>query len=1002
MTFLNWAMLIGLAGISLPIVIHLLNRRRAQVTAWGAMRFLLEAMASQNRRIRIEEMLLLVLRCLLVAMVVLAMARPFLPSRGNMPWSLILPPGLIGLVLLTLAAGMWAQRRPRNWLLGIGLVLLLTAAGLSISEQWLQNRRWASGTGGKDIVILIDASGSMQMQTDGKTNFARALEEARAVIDAADGQDAIAVYLAGPGARPVVALPTSDHQTIRQKLAELTAASAGAMDIHKALNRAVDVLAEGANPGKRIVLITDAQQLQWDLQDQARWDFLLDRAGRLTSRPELICRPLPVPEAYTDLAVAEIRPARKVVGTDRPVDLEVVVANHGTSPMTPQAVQLQIDQAEPQTRTLGQIMPGSQQSVRFEHHFATPGRHVIQASLVVEDELAIDDSRSRTIDVLDSVGVLIIDGAPSPWRRDSPADFLALALAPRDEDQTGPGQGNLLIRPTVVAAADLDRVEDLDNYAMVILANVARLPEEMAERIEQFVHRGGGLWIAPGQRAWLNPQAPADKVVTFYNDWRSRDGRPISPARLVRRMQSADAPAGLDLASLGHPALVKLRQSEKLDAVEVQVSSWWQLQVDSSDQAVSIGGRLDTEQPLLVQREFGAGQIILTALTTDRTDSNFPALRSFVVLAHEIVYHLAAGSVADGNVGPGGQYTIDLTRRRGSSEGVGLVGTYFKQRNFEEPAVRRVDAELNFDWGSAAPAAEIPADDFSIRWTGRLRPEVTGKHKIYLWADDGVRLWIDGRELLNRPDYSVNESVVEVDLTAGRKVDLRLDYFENRGAAGVRLSWSAKRLDKQVIGAENLYPAGSDSFEAIAAALAGLDELDVLGPDGRTYQAQILRSSQAIRLSFPDTAAAGLYRAQLPDVLARLLPASQGDSPTLPFVVHAHSLEGRIQPLSEEDLAAVAEAMEQRDMHLLWARSTDEMTASITGRIPGDEVWQWLALAALAVLLAETALARWIAAQRRTASAREVHLGGRTIDVHAFRQSLLQRLETADETQVGP
>ncbi|MFW5841003.1 MAG: BatA domain-containing protein, partial [Planctomycetota bacterium] len=329
MTFLNWAMLIGLAGISLPIVIHLLNRRRAQVTAWGAMRFLLEAMASQNRRIRIEEMLLLVLRCLLVAMVVLAMARPFLPSRGNMPWSLILPPGLIGLVLLTLAAGMWAQRRPRNWLLGIGLVLLLTAAGLSISEQWLQNRRWASGTGGKDIVILIDASGSMQMQTDGKTNFARALEEARAVIDAADGQDAIAVYLAGPGARPVVALPTSDHQTIRQKLAELTAASAGAMDIHKALNRAVDVLAEGANPGKRIVLITDAQQLQWDLQDQARWDFLLDRAGRLTSRPELICRPLPVPEAYTDLAVAEIRPARKVVGTDRPVELEVVVANHG-------------------------------------------------------------------------------------------------------------------------------------------------------------------------------------------------------------------------------------------------------------------------------------------------------------------------------------------------------------------------------------------------------------------------------------------------------------------------------------------------------------------------------------------------------------------------------------------------------------------------------------------------------------------------------------------------
>ncbi len=1000
MTFINWAMLIGLAGLSVPIIIHLLNRRRAQVTRWGAMRFLLEAMASQNRRILIEELLLLVLRCLVVALVVLAMARPFLPSRTNLPWPLILPPALIGMVLVTLAAGMWSYRRARWWLGGIGLTLLLIAAGLAISEQWLQNRRWASGGGNKDIVLLLDASSSMEMQIGGKTNFDRAVEEARAVVDAAGPGDAIALWLAGQGPRPVVANPTTDHEKIRTALDSLAARPAGAMAVNEALHAAVGSLARGANPGKRIVLLTDAQRLGWDLDDQARWDFLLSRAGGLTTPPELICRPLDVPASYSNLSLADLAPGREVVGTDRPVDIVVRLSNTGTGAMTPRAVQLRIDDGEAISRTTGQIQPGAESVLRFEHHFDRPGRYVVQAEVICDDELSGDNRGWMTLDVVETLGALIIDGAPSPYRHDSPADFVAMALAPEAGQDVG--LADRLIKPTLVAAADVDRVEDLDNYAVVILANVPRLPEDFAARLGRFVQRGGGLWIAPGDRALLNPDARTDKAVTFYNRWRSDDGVRISPARLTGRQLRPDTPARLDLAGFDHPVLAKLADTRQLDADRVLIEAFWKLQPDPGDPTVRVVGQLDSDQPFLVQRDLGRGRVLLTAVCPDRIDSNLPSLHSFVVLAHEIVYFLAAGSVADGNVEPGGEYTIDLTRRRGSATGVGLTGTYFQDRRFKKPVVKRVDPGLNFEWGDGAPAGGVGTDNFSIRWTGKLKPLVTGKHKLYLWADDGIRLWIDGKQRLNRPEYNIDETVVEVDLTAGQKVDVRLDFFEEGGAAGIRLSWSGPGLDKQVIPARCLFPETGDNFEAIAAAAEGLESLTVLGPDDQQLQARLDRTGQAVRLHFPDTVWPGVYRVQLPEALASLLPASSGQSPSLPFAVQATAEEGRIQPIRPEQIEPLAERMQAREMQLLWARSTGEMTASITGTVPGDEVWQWLALAALATLLAETALARWIAVKRRTASADEVRIGNRAIDVDAFRDSLRDGLETGPGEESTP
>ena len=82
MSFLNPIMLAGLAAIAVPIIIHLLNRRKFQKVVWAAMRFLRISVEQNQRRMRIEDMILLILRCLLVALLALALARPAILSNA--------------------------------------------------------------------------------------------------------------------------------------------------------------------------------------------------------------------------------------------------------------------------------------------------------------------------------------------------------------------------------------------------------------------------------------------------------------------------------------------------------------------------------------------------------------------------------------------------------------------------------------------------------------------------------------------------------------------------------------------------------------------------------------------------------------------------------------------------------------------------------------------------------------------------------------------------------
>ena len=181
MDFLKPALLFGALGILIPILIHLLNRRSNRVIDWGAMSFLFESMAIRNRRIQLEEALLMVSRCLLVGLLALALAHPFVPPGSNVPWLFVLPLGLIGIVGLGIATVLHNERKWRAWITVIAIGALLAAAALVLLERYLNLSRFGGG-GRQDIALIIDGSTSMGLQVEGVSNFERAVEEARELV----------------------------------------------------------------------------------------------------------------------------------------------------------------------------------------------------------------------------------------------------------------------------------------------------------------------------------------------------------------------------------------------------------------------------------------------------------------------------------------------------------------------------------------------------------------------------------------------------------------------------------------------------------------------------------------------------------------------------------------------------------------------------------------------------------------------------------------------------
>jgi hypothetical protein len=156
---------------------------------------------------------------------------------------------------------------------------------------------------------------------------------------------------------------------------------------------------------------------------------------------------------------------------------------------------------------------------------------------------------------------------------------------------------------------------------------------------------------------------------------------------------------------------------------------------------------------------------------------------------------------------------VNVTVNPAPGAGTGLTGRYYNDpgtgSNFTTLVHTRVDATVNFDWGSGSPVpGVVQANNFSVRWTGQVEAPVSGNYVFSTQTDDGVRLWINGVLRIDKwsDRASKTNTSAPVALVAGQKYAVVMEYFERTKNATARLRWSYPGQTTQVIPRARLYP----------------------------------------------------------------------------------------------------------------------------------------------------------------------------------------------------
>jgi hypothetical protein len=375
--FANAPLLWGMAAASVPILIHLLNRRRFRETTWAAMQFLMAAIRKNQRRVKIEQWLLLAVRTLLILLIVAAMAKPFLESFGNVI----------------------AGRRTHR-------------------------------------VLVIDGSLSMGYKTGDKSRFDEAKAVAQQFVRDSRRGDAISLIMMGEPPRVVIGDPSPNLTEVQKEIAEL-ALTHGGTDLQatfKAIDRVLDVSSIGQ---KEIIFLTDLQRASWRRAAASGKDSLDSLLAKIEARrPRSVVIDLGRSDSE-NRALTNLRVDAPVVTTGAPVLVRGLIHNFGPARADGVLVRLTVDGRLGPEQSVD-LPVGEDVPVVFNQQFSTPGDRVVEMSMD-NDPLALDDHRYLVLPVRESLNVLLVDGDFKSEPFQAETDYLAQALAPSEGSPGQPG-----------------------------------------------------------------------------------------------------------------------------------------------------------------------------------------------------------------------------------------------------------------------------------------------------------------------------------------------------------------------------------------------------------------------------------------------------------------------------------------------------------------------------------------------------------------------------------
>lgn len=434
-TFLNPSFLWGLPVVSIPILIHLLSRRKPITSQFSTVRFIQLASTTIVRRFKLKQLILLILRSLILLLLTLLFARPVV------------------------------RRMP----------LFAQAEGVSRSS-----------------VILIDNSYSMGYMEEGESRFALAKKVARRILKMTKRSDRAALFLISDEVKPLVSYLTDDRQILLERLEEGTL-SFRATNLFPGISQAYKILQESGSPNREIILITDLGINGWQgIDEKSIREFdpevkfiIIDLNRELLPNvavSKVDCRQLIMGE--TSQISAKIRNYSK----------EEISRLFVSVFLEPQSkFQIGRETGEKIDQGFIDLKGGREVNKDFFYNFPREGIYLGKVE-IQEDSLPSDDRFYFRTEALEKIKVLLIDGHPGISSFSSETFYLTLSLSPTTSE-VSTGQSPLAVK---VVTPDGFPQEKLDDFSVIFLANVGKVTSSLRDRLTSFVREGGGVVFSLG------------------------------------------------------------------------------------------------------------------------------------------------------------------------------------------------------------------------------------------------------------------------------------------------------------------------------------------------------------------------------------------------------------------------------------------------------------------------------------------------------------------------
>ena len=374
MNFLNIILLGGAAAASLPLIIHLLHKTRFKVVPWAAMHLLDPRQLAQKRRIRLENLLLLIVRCLIPVVLALVMARPVL--RGMSGW--------------------------------------LGATRMS-------------------AVVLLDNSYSMEVGPRERTTFIQARDAASQIIRNLGRGSEVAVWLLGGVPGPLLEEPTFDTDRADRELVKLKTGY-GSAAVPESLEMGVGLLGKMHEAHRELIVISDFQKVSWGDAEEADRSRAANLLKQLPVVPGVTFLQIGR-EDRNNISVQSLEFSRFLLGVGQRFQVRANVRNHGEVAYPDLRVYCRVDGQE---RSATQISLGPREDgqVLFTHTFETGGSHVIAVEADAPDSLKADNALQASVPVWDRLPVLLVSGNLGREPLAGETDFLEIALRPYSAGKT--------------------------------------------------------------------------------------------------------------------------------------------------------------------------------------------------------------------------------------------------------------------------------------------------------------------------------------------------------------------------------------------------------------------------------------------------------------------------------------------------------------------------------------------------------------------------------------